>query len=71
VATLKAGNLGYRNASEQDCAERTNAAGKSFVIAAGSVFEGVNTGSDTVELHTVVFLPPGGTLKLEDKPANC
>jgi quercetin dioxygenase-like cupin family protein len=71
VATLKAGDLGYRNASEQDCAERTLAAGDSFVIPSGSVFEVVNPGADTTEVHTVAFLPPGQNLKAEDKPANC
>ncbi len=71
VATLKAGNLGYRNAAEQDCAGQSLAAGDSFVIASGTVFEVVNPGADTAEVHTVAFLPPGQNLKAEDKPANC
>ena len=71
VATLKAGELRYRNGSEQDCAERTFTAGDSFVIAADSVFEAVNAGSQTTEIHTVLFLPPGRTLKAADKPPGC
>ncbi|MGH8990285.1 MAG: hypothetical protein ACRDZ7_02005 [Acidimicrobiia bacterium] len=71
VATLKAGELGYRNAAEDDCAERTFIAGDSFVIAAGSVFDAVNPGSKTTDVHTVVFLPPGQEVKAEDTPANC
>lgn len=71
VVTVKSGDLEYRNASEQDCAARATAAGTSFVIAPGTVFEVVNPGSQPAEVHTVAFLPPGGTLALEDQPANC
>lgn len=71
VATLQAGRFAYRNASEQDCAERTVSAGESFIVSAKTVFQIVNTGSDTAEVHFVAFVPPGQKLKSEEKPTNC
>ena len=71
VATMKTGRLAYRNASENDCAERTVAAGQSFIVPAKTVFETVNTGSETAEVHVTGFLPPGQRVKGEEKPANC
>lgn len=71
VATVKAGELGYRNASEDDCAARMFPAGTSFVVPAGSVFEAVNAGEETVEVYTVIFLPPGQTITAAEKPTNC
>jgi quercetin dioxygenase-like cupin family protein len=71
VATLRTGRLAYRNGSEQDCAPRTIAAGQSFIVAAGAVFQIVNTSSDRADVHFVAFLPPGQQLTSEEKPANC
>ena len=71
VATMKTGQLAYRNASERDCAERTVAAGESFIVLGRTVFETVNTGSETAEVHVTAFLPPGQRVKAEQKPANC
>jgi hypothetical protein len=48
-----------------------NAAGQSFIVPAGAVFQTVNTSSDRAEVHFVAFLPPGQKLKSEEKPANC
>lgn len=71
VATLKVGELAYRNASEENCIRRSFAARQAFVARAGTVFEIVNNGSDTAEVHFVAFLPPGQKLKSEEQPANC
>lgn len=71
VATMKTGRLAYRNPSEHDCAEQTISAGQSFIVAAKTVFETVNTGSETAEVHVTGFLPPGQRVKAESKPANC
>jgi quercetin dioxygenase-like cupin family protein len=71
VATMKTGRLAYRNASENDCSERTVAAGQSFIVQAKTVFEAVNAGSETAEVHVTGFLPPGQRVKAEEKPANC
>jgi hypothetical protein len=71
VATMRTGRFAYRNASEQDCAERSVSAGESFIVPAGTVFQTVNTSSETAEVHFVAFLPPGQKLKPEEEPANC
>ena len=71
VATMRTGRFAYRNASERDCAERTISAGDSFIVAAGTVFENVNTSSETAEVYFVAFLPPGEKVKSEEKPATC
>ena len=71
VAALRTGAFGYRNASEGDCARRAVPAGESFIVPAGTVFEIVNTGPETAEVHFVAFLPPGQKIKSEEKPSNC
>lgn len=71
VATMRAGQFAYRNASEQNCAERTLSAGESFIVPAGTVFQNVNTSSEMAEVHFVAFLPPGQKLMAEEQPANC
>jgi quercetin dioxygenase-like cupin family protein len=71
VATMRTGQFAYRNAAEQDCAERTVSAGESFIVPAETVFQNVNTSSDTAEVHFVAFLSPGQKVKAEEQPANC
>jgi hypothetical protein len=71
LVTVKAGELTYFNASEDDCAPQRLGVGKSFVIRAGSVYQAMNRGSETAEVHWVALLPPGSGVKEEAKPAGC